>query len=128
MSVKTWRALIAAACVVGMLAAVEPAPAQDEAGAMPFEFEGKFLAVTLKSNKDLTHALKALKLRKIGNQLFVVGTGLDTGSGQKDYVGLSVWLALNDVSEIQVYATHAALKKAFVPDGDEPPLKKPPKN
>jgi hypothetical protein len=111
-----------------MLAVVEQAPAQDEAGPIPYDFEGKFLAVTLKSNKDLTHALKGLKLRKLGNQLFIVGTGVDTGSGQKEYIGLNVWIALGDVSEIQVYGTHAALKKAFAQSDDDPPLKKIPKN
>jgi hypothetical protein len=112
------------ALVLALLVGERPAAGQDRRQGMPIEFEGKYLAVMLKSNRDLTHTLQRVELRKLGDQLFMVGVGVDAGSAPKGYVGLQIWLALSDVSEIQVYPTPDALKKAFASPGNEGGTKK----
>src|SRR5262249_38675225 len=126
MSTRLRLALFTAACA-GCLLAGAPAPGQDARPALPFEFEGKYLAVMLRSNRDLTHTLERVQLRKLGDHLFLSGYGVDTGSAQKGYIGLNVWVALSDVSEIQVYPTQDALRRAFAQTQAETTPKQPPK-
>jgi hypothetical protein len=118
-----YTSMLAAPLVFVMLAGERPASGQDRRP-VPFEFEGKYLAVILKSNRDLTHTLQRVELRKLGEQLFMVGVGVDAGSAPRGYVGLQIGLALSDVSEIQVYPTPDALKKAFASPGNEGGTKK----
>jgi hypothetical protein len=114
----------AAPVALGLLAAGPPAAGQDRRPGLPSEFTGKYLAVMLRSNRDVTHMLEQAEIRKLGDRLFLAGVGMDAGSAPKSYVGLNVWLALHDVSEIQVYATRDALRKAFASPGNEGGAKK----
>jgi hypothetical protein len=107
---------VAALLVVGLLAGGPPAAGQERR--VPSEFTGKYLAVTLRSNRDVTHMLEQVEIRKLGDRLFLAGIGMDAGAAPRTYVGLNVWLALHDVSEIQVYATPDVLRKAFASPGN----------
>jgi hypothetical protein len=117
-------------CLMTVLAAALLVPAGASAAepkAGPPDFEGKFLALTLRSNTDTIHTLGQVQLRKLGDHTFLVGVGVDSGTTDKWYVGLIIWVALSDVSEIQVYPTQTALRKAFAPAGDEGGGRKTPK-
>ena len=122
MTIRYATLAVAALIVVGLLAGGPPAAGQDRR--VPSEFTGKYLAVTLRSDRDVTHMLEQVEIRKLGDRLFLAGIGMDAGSAPRTYVGLNVWLALHDVSEIQVYATRDALRKAFTSPGNEGGTKK----
>src|SRR5262245_21678296 len=117
MTIRYATLAVAALIVVGLLAGGPPAAGQDRRG--PSEFTGKYLAVTLRSDRDVTHMLEQVEIRKLGDRSFLAGLGMCAGSAPTTSVGVNVWLALPHVSEIQVYATPDALRKAFAsPRGD----------
>jgi len=124
MAIRYATLAVAALLVLGLLAAGPPAAGQDRRAGLPSEFTGKYLAVMLRSNRDVTHMLEQVEIRKLGDRLFLAGIGMNAGSAPKSYVGLNVWLALHDVSEIQVYATPDALRKAFTSPGSDGGSKK----
>jgi hypothetical protein len=61
-------------------------------------FEGKYLVIRLDRALD-EHAayLKEVRIRKIGDDAFLVGTGFGLGSKSNWYVGRNIWLSLHHV-------------------------------
>jgi hypothetical protein len=75
------------------------------------EFEGKYLTVTTRSDQEHATSLEKVQLKRLGNESFLVGVAADDGHPDNWQKGLTVWIAVGDVSQITVFPTLDALKK-----------------
>lgn len=76
-------------------------------------FRGKFLSVLKKSDPSYSISLEAVQIRPVGSVGFLVGVGADDGVPDNWQIGLTVWIALDDVSEITVFETLDDLRAAM---------------
>jgi len=84
-------------------------------------FEGQFVSIVKKSNPSSSTDLEKVQIRKVDGRAFVVGVGADVPDNWQK--GRTVWVALDDVSEMTVFTTLEELRKAGIPgevkkDGD----------
>ena len=93
-------------------------PAQERREESP-SFEGQFLSIAKKSSPGSSVELEKVQLRALGGRAFLVGVGTDTPENWQK--GKTVWVAVDDVAEITVFATLEELRKAIA--GQEQPKK-----
>lgn len=76
-------------------------------------FQGKVLAIYKKSDPEFIVTLeKARMVTLVGDVPFLVGTGTDNGT-ESWQTGLTIWVALSDVSEIDVFDSIEQLQDAM---------------
>jgi len=97
---------------------------QPPAGGAEQPFTGKFLTVLKKSNPTSSIDLENVRVQKLDGRSFLVGTGCDTPDNWQK--GKTVWVALDDVSEITTFENLAELRKAGTLQ-DAPKAESPPK-
>jgi hypothetical protein len=87
---------------------------------------GPFMTIVKKSNPASSIDLEKVHLEKLDTRTFIVGVGADTPDNWQK--GKTVWVALDDVSEMTSFATLDELRKAGQlqdgPKAEGPPLKK----
>jgi len=114
-------ALVALALFVAGPASVAQPPAAPGGGEQPFA--GQFLTLVKKSNPASSIDLEKVRVQKMDGRSFLVGTGCDTPDNWQK--GKTVWVALDDVSEITAFASLDELRKAGTlqdaPKGENPP-------
>jgi hypothetical protein len=94
----TITATIALGCLlIPMLGAAERQEGQSTAGS---PFGGKILTISLRSDPDAGCVVKDVSLRRLGEQSFLVGTGVDTGHPDNWQEGRTIWVAIDDVCEL----------------------------
>jgi hypothetical protein len=76
-------------------------------------FEGQFVSIVTRSNPTSSTDLARAQIRKLDGRSFVVGIGADVPDNWQK--GRTVWVALDDVSEVTVFATLEDLRKANIP-------------
>jgi len=75
-------------------------------------FDGQFVSIVKKSNPHSSTDLARVQVRKVDGRSFVVGVGADVPDNWQK--GRTVWIALDDVSELTVFGTLEELRKAGV--------------
>lgn len=90
--------------------------AQEERANPEQPFTNQFITVVKRSNPDSSIDLCKIRVQKLDGRAFLVGTGCDTPDNwQKDR---TVWVALDDVSEITAFTSLEEMRKAgTLPDG-----------
>ena len=76
----------------------------------PEAFQGKYLLVYKKSDPSYSITLAKVEVQKLGDVAFLVGTGADDGNPDNWQAGLTIWVALDDVSEFTVFESLDDLK------------------
>jgi hypothetical protein len=76
-------------------------------------FEGQFVSIIKKSNPNSSTDLANARIRDVRGRAFVVGTGADVPDNWQK--GRTVFVALDDVSEVTTFATIEELRKAGIP-------------
>jgi hypothetical protein len=76
-------------------------------------FDGQFVSIVKKSNPSSSTDLEKVQIRKVDGRAFVVGVGADVPDNWQK--GRTVWVALDDVSEVTVFSTLEELRKAGIP-------------
>lgn len=100
MNLPRWTYLAVIAGSVGLAALT--LQAQDPRPESTGSFAGKAVQVTTKSDPNYTELLVDVEVKTLGDVKFLVGTSRETG-GYKN--GLTVWIALADVSNITLFAS-----------------------
>lgn len=77
--------------------------AAQEAGGPDNPFEGKTLLVYKKSDPEFTLSLEKARVATIGENSFLVERGAEDGDEENWQAGRTIWVALSDVSEINVF-------------------------
>jgi len=104
-------AALLAAITLGVLTAGRYVVAQEPRDAAPGNpYADKFISVIKKSNPASSVDLEKVEVKKIDGKAFLVGVGADTPDNWQR--GRSVWVALDDVSEVTTFATVEDLRKA----------------
>ncbi len=97
--------------------------AQQPRGDSEQPFTGQFMTIVKKSNRDSSIDLEKVRVQKLDGRSFLVGTGCDTPDNWQK--GKTVWVALDDVSEMTVFGTLEELRKAGTlpdaPKNEAPP-------
>ena len=116
-------AVLALAALALFVAGPAGVAQQPPAGGAEQPFTGKFLTVLKKSNAASSIDLENVRVQKLDGRSFLVGTGCDTPDNWQK--GKTVWVALDDVSEITTFASLDELRKAGTlqdaPKGENPP-------
>src|ERR1700733_11315199 len=73
-------------------------------------FSGKVLVLSGRSNANFEATLEEVHIRRLGDQTFMVGKGVDEGKGW--YNGRPIWVAVNDVSRITEFEDRSDFIKA----------------
>ena len=95
-----------------------PAGVAQERRDYPGHFEGQFVSIIKKSNPNSSTDLENAQMREVRGRWFVVGIGADVPENWQK--GRTVWVALDDVSEVTTFATLEELRKAGIPhDGEK---------
>src|SRR5262245_62119372 len=81
-----------------------PVPAAEQ------PFTAQYLTLVKKSNPASSIDLEKVKVQKLDGRSFLVGTGCDTPDNWQK--GKTVWVALDDVSEITTFTSLEELRKA----------------
>jgi hypothetical protein len=109
-----------AAYVVRPASVAQERPADGE---RPFTAE--FVSLVKKSNCQASMDLEKVKLVKLDGRAFLVGTGADTPDNWQK--GKTVYVALDDISEVTTFATLEEMRKAGTlqeaPGAENPPRK-----
>jgi hypothetical protein len=113
--------VLAALAVLVAGPAVVAQPPRGE-GEQPFT--GQYLTVVKKSNPASSIDLEKVRIQKLDGRSFLVGTGCDTPDNWQK--GKTVWVALDDVSEVTSFASLDELRKAGTLQ-DAPKAETPPK-
>ena len=79
----------------------------------PAGFDGQFVSIVKKSNPNSSTDLEKVQVRKVDGRSFIVGIGADVPDNWQK--GRTVWVALDDVSEVTMFATLEELRKAGTP-------------
>jgi hypothetical protein len=95
------------------LVAIGPAGVAQERKDDSATFEGRFVSITRKSNPNSSTDLANAHVREVRGRLFVVGVGADVPDNWQK--GRTVFIALDDVSEVTTFATIEELRKAGTP-------------
>ena len=110
--------LLFSALFTGRLESQDPPAKAPPAG----DFDGQFVDVIMKTPTVInglsytTHyPLQKVQRKTLGDQTFLVGEGINAGGLQKWYAGITVWLAVNDISGIHVFPSLEKLKASLTP-------------
>jgi hypothetical protein len=122
-------AVITVLAVAGTLYGLRGQPAASVApNTAPSEraFAGKVLVITLKSDPESTLTIENPSFARSGGRDFLIGTCLDDGGSDADWrEGLTVWTAMDDVSQIVELRDREELKKHIQgePDAESRPTR-----
>src|SRR5207247_1519359 len=72
-------------------------------------FAGKFLCIDRGGFGEDINDLEQVELRKYGGRTFLVGVGADLPSNRKK--GVTIWVAMDSITEITAFPTLDQLKK-----------------
>ncbi|MBN1588946.1 MAG: hypothetical protein JW888_05480 [Pirellulales bacterium] len=99
---RIWfAAAIGWAVVFGVVAVWARAQGIEEGELAASRFDAKtIVAVNLSSNLEAGAVLSGVEVRRLGNQSFLVGRGVETGVGHKGFQGRVTWVAIRDISLI----------------------------
>jgi hypothetical protein len=88
-------------------------------------FAGKILVVNLKSDTQTSTVVENPAIRRSGGREFLVGTCVDSGDKDEWREGLTVWTAMDDISQIVEVRDRGDLKKRLEaePEDSAPPIK-----
>ncbi len=75
-------------------------------------FSGKILVLNERSNAAFGATLEEVHVTRLGDQTFLVGKGFDADEGKGWYNGRTVWVPLNEVSQIVEFQDRGDLIKA----------------
>jgi hypothetical protein len=75
-------------------------------------FSGKIVILSSRSTKH-GGMLEDPRIKRIGEQVFVVGKGIYLDEGSEWYNGRTVWVALNEVAQIVELPSRDELRKAI---------------
>src|SRR5262249_16324400 len=73
------------------------------------EMKGKAVTVITRSNPRVSAELEKIQMRKIEGKSFLVGVGADTPNNWQK--GIQVWVAVDDISMLNVYDSIEALRR-----------------
>jgi hypothetical protein len=91
------------------------APAQADVLAKP-PFAGKVLVIAFKSDPETSATLEKFELKQVGNQMFVVGQGVEDDSPDNWTKGRTVWVPVDDIAQLVEFPDLQTLKKALGDD------------
>ena len=77
------------------------------------DFAGKILLVSTRGHAEGGGAIEKVTTRRIGNEPYLVGKGVDTGDPDNWYKEKMVWIALHDVSQIVEFTDLDEVKKVY---------------
>ena len=75
-------------------------------------FTGKILVLNGRSNTNYEATLEEVHLKRVGDQMFLVGKGFAADDGKGWYNGRTIWVPLNDLSHITEFEDRSDLIKA----------------
>jgi|SRR5580704_11018654 hypothetical protein len=75
-------------------------------------FAGKILVLSGRSNTTYEATLEEVHLKRVGDQMFLVGKGFAADDGKGWYNGRTIWVPLNDLSHITEFDDRSDLIKA----------------
>jgi hypothetical protein len=104
---------VLAVAAVGLFTLGPAGVAQDRKDGPANTFEGKFVSIVKKSNPASSTDLEDARIREVHGRPFVVGTGADVPDNWQK--GRTVYVALDDISEVTAFATLEELRKANIP-------------
>jgi hypothetical protein len=81
-------------------------------GAADDPFAGKILVLNGRSNTNYEATLEEVHLKRVGDQMFLVGKGFAADDGKGWYNGRTIWVPLNDLSHITEFEDRSDLIKA----------------
>ena len=84
--------------------------AQEPGAGAEKPFVAPFITVVKQSNPGSSIDLQNVSVRKLDGRSFLVGTGADTPDNWQK--GKTVWVALDDISEVTTFATLEEMRKA----------------
>lgn len=91
------------------------AAAQEQPAAAPVnaeaDYTGKVLVISMKGNRA-GGLLETVKVRALGGRVFLVGRLTDDGTVKNEFKGVTVWLAVDEVSQIFEFKNVAEAQKA----------------
>jgi len=93
-------AVLLAGCSFYALKGQPPATRPSSATPPEHAFTGKILVVNLKSDPDTTLIIENPTISPKGGRDFLVGIGIDDGDEEEWRGGLTVWTAMDDISQI----------------------------
>ena len=79
-------------------------------------FAGKVLVIAFKSDPETSATLEKFELKRVGNQMFVVGQGVDDDSPDNWTKGRTVWVPMDDIAQLVEFPDVQTLKKALGDD------------
>jgi hypothetical protein len=95
-------------------------PESGEAHSGHRDFTGKILILTTRSEPEVSTIIEQPSRRQIGGQEFLVGTVVDSDEPEEWRVGLTVWTALDDISQIIEVSDRQELRERLEGPGDLP--------
>ncbi len=75
-------------------------------------FAGKILVLNGRSNPNYEATLEEVHVKRVADQLFLVGKGFAPHDGKGWYNGRTIWVPLNDLSHITEFEDRSDLIKA----------------
>lgn len=106
-----------AAYIVRPASVAQERPAEGEQ-----PFTAPFVTIVKKSNCASSMDLEKVRLHKLDGRSFLVGTGADTPDNWQK--GKTVWVAVDDISEVTTFANLEEMRKAgSLPEAPDPPRK-----
>jgi hypothetical protein len=111
----SWRSIVLGSLAVAAIAlfSLRPAGVAQERKDHPGSFDGQFVSIIKKSNPNSSTDLENAQIRELRGRLFVVGTGADVPDNWQK--GRTVWVVLDDISEVTTFATLEDLRRAGIP-------------
>jgi len=73
---------------------------------------GKIVVLNQRSNATSEATLEEVHIKRMGDQVFLVGKGFAADDGKGWYNGRTIWIPLNDVSHITEFEDRGDLIKA----------------
>jgi hypothetical protein len=87
--------------------------------APPNPFAGKALMLTVKSDPDWITCIENPSVQHVGGKDFVVGTCFQGGDDDEWRAGLTIWTAMDDISQITEARDVETLKKKMQDTAEE---------
>lgn len=77
------------------------------------KFDDKFLIVTPKNQSRNSWPIEKVQIQMIAGRPFLCGVGMDSGLAKKTYIGNPVWIALDDISTIEVHPSRQSVRDSY---------------
>ncbi len=118
-------AVIVAGCSLSALKGEPPTAGSPPPAAPERAFAGKILVIHLKSDPEATLTIEDPAISRLGDRGFLVGVCVDHGDEEEWRGGLTVWTAVDDISQIVEVRDRDELKKRLqeAPEKEHRPTK-----